>query len=72
MSQIKDLNCPSNVNCINLHEPCISCNVTTACRYGSRLNATCRVYEQISCKVTENSRKMYIATGRVVTVGPQL
>ncbi|CAH1989861.1 unnamed protein product [Acanthoscelides obtectus] len=56
---MKDLNCPSNVNCINLHEPCISCNVTTACRYGSRLNATCRVYEQISCKGPKEFTKEY-------------
>ncbi|VEN35107.1 unnamed protein product [Callosobruchus maculatus] len=54
------LHCPSNVDCIKLNEPCIICNVTTACHYGAKLNATCKVDKQISCKGTKEFIREYV------------
>ncbi|XP_023727056.1 TM2 domain-containing protein almondex isoform X1 [Cryptotermes secundus] len=40
-SNVENSNCPSDIECFKLGDPCIKCSFNESCVYGSSVNATC-------------------------------
>ncbi|KAK4884185.1 hypothetical protein RN001_000456 [Aquatica leii] len=51
------LHCEADKDCINLHPPCISCDMNTNCIYGNEMNVTCNVHLLVQCKGSRSLQK---------------